>query len=142
MTKTKTKILFICSHNAARSQMAEAIANNMFGDRLAASSGGSSPTRLNPYSIAVMKEIGIDISKNRVKHLNEFTGSRFDYAVTLCSDKEEFCPFFPEAQEHLHHSVNDPAGSDKTEEGRLAAMRSMRDDILAWIRMTFIDAKA
>ncbi len=137
---TKTTILFICSHNAARSQMAEAIANKMFGDRLEASSAGSSPTDINPYSIAVMKEIGIDISKNRAKHLNEFAGKRFDYAVTLCSDDEDFCPFFPDAQEHLHHSVNEPIGSAKTEEGRLAAMRSMRDGILAWIRTTFIDA--
>jgi arsenate reductase len=137
---TKTKILFICSHNAARSQMAEAIANGKFGDILDASSAGSSPTRIDPYAIAVMKELGIDISKNRAKHLNEFTGMRFDYAVTLCSDDEDFCPFFPDAEEHLHHSVNEPEGSKKTEEGRLAAMRNMRDDILAWIRRTFIDA--
>jgi arsenate reductase len=135
----RTKILFICSHNAARSQMAEAIANGMFGDRLEASSGGSSPTKINPDAIAVMKEIGIDISKNRAKHLNEFTGMRFDYAVTLCSDHEDFCPFFPDAEEHMHHGVNEPKGSTKTDEGRLVAMRSMRDDILAWIRKTFID---
>jgi arsenate reductase len=136
---TRTKILFICTHNAARSQMAEAIANSMFGDRLEASSAGSSPTKINPYAIAVMKEIGIDISKNRAKHLNEFSGMRFDYAVTLCSDDEGFCPFFPDAQEHLHHSVNEPKGSTNTEEGRLLAMRSMREEILAWIRDTFVD---
>jgi arsenate reductase len=137
---TKTKILFICSHNAARSQMAEAIANHKFGDVLEASSAGSSPTRIDPYAIAAMKELGIDISKNRAKHLNEFTGTRFDYAVTLCSDDEDFCPFFPDAEEHLHHGVNEPKGSTRTEEGRLGAMRIMRDDILAWIRKTFIDA--
>jgi arsenate reductase (thioredoxin) len=137
---TKTKILFICSHNAARSQMAEAIANSKFGDILEASSAGSSPTRIDPYAITVMKELGIDISKNRAKHLSEFTGMRFNYAVTLCSDDEDFCPFFPDADEHLHHSVNEPVGSAKTEEGRLAAMRSMRDDILAWIRRTFVDS--
>ena len=136
---TKTSILFICSHNAARSQMAEAIANNIFGDRLEASSAGSSPTQIDPHSIAVMKELGIDISNNRAKHLNEFTGRRYDYAVTLCGDDEEFCPFFPNAKEHLHHGVNEPFGSAKTEEGRLAAMRWMRDDILTWIKMTFID---
>jgi arsenate reductase len=73
---TRTKILFICTHNAARSQMAEAIANSMFGDRLEARSAGSSPTKINPYAIAVMEEIGIDISKNRAKHLNEFAGMR------------------------------------------------------------------
>jgi arsenate reductase (thioredoxin) len=136
---TKTKILFICSHNSARSQMAEAMASNLFSDRLEASSAGSSPTAVSPYSIAVMKEMGIDISKNRAKHLNEFTGRRFDYAVTLCSDEEEFCPFFPDATEHLHHSVNAPEGAENTEKGRLDAMRSMRDDILAWIRKTFIE---
>ena len=119
--------------------MAEAMANSLFGDRLEASSAGSSPTEVNPYSIAVMKEMGIDISKNRAKHLNEFTGKRFDYAVTLCGDEEEFCPFFPDAGEHLHHGVNEPEGTDRTEEGRLGAMRYMRDDILAWIRKTFID---
>ena len=136
---TKIRILFICSHNAARSQMAEAIANSMFGDRLEASSAGSSPTKIDPYAIAVMKEIGVDISKNRAKHLNEFAGMRFDYAVTLCSDDEDFCPFFPDAEEHLHHGVNEPKGSTKTEEGRLVAMRSMRDGILAWISKTFVD---
>jgi arsenate reductase len=119
--------------------MAEAIANNIFADRLEASSAGSSPTQINPYSRAVMKELGIDISNNRAKHLNEFTGRRFDYAVTLCGDDEEFCPFFPNAKEHMHHGVNEPGGSAKTEEGRLVAMRYMRDDILTWIKMTFID---
>jgi arsenate reductase len=119
--------------------MAEAIANRLFGDRLEASSGGSSPTKIDPYAIAVMKELGIDISKNQAKHLNDFTGMRFDYAVTLCADSDDFCPFFPDATEHLHHSVNEPKGMPQTEEGRLAAMRSMRDDILAWVRKTFID---
>jgi arsenate reductase len=136
---TKIRILFICSHNAARSQMAEAIANSRFGDRLEASSAGSNPTKIDPYAIAAMKEIGINISKNRAKNLNEFTGMRFDYAVTLCSDDEDFCPFFPDAEEQLHHGVNEPKGSTRTEEGRLAAMRSMRDEILAWIRKTFIE---
>lgn len=93
----KTKILFICSHNSARLQMAEAIANKLFGDKLEASSGGSSPTNVNPYSIVMMKEMGIDILNNRPKHLNEFTGRRFDYAVTLCGDADDFCPFFPDA---------------------------------------------
>jgi protein-tyrosine-phosphatase len=86
-----------------------------------------------------MKEIDIDISKNRAKHLNAFTGKRFDYAVALCSDDEEFCPFFPDAREHLHHGVNEPKGSAKTKEGRLAAMRSMRDEILGWISKMFIE---
>ncbi len=136
---TKLKLLFVCSHNGARSQMAEALANSLFGDRLEASSAGSSPTEVSPYSIAVMKEMGIDISKNRAKHLNEFTGMLFDYAVTLCGDEEEFCPFFPDAREHLHHGVNEPEGTVRTEEGRLGAMRYMRDDILTWIKKTFID---
>lgn len=136
---TRTTILFICSHNGARSQMAEAIANKLFGDRLEASSAGSNPTKVSPYSIAVMKEMGIDISKNRAKHLNEFTGKRFDFAVTLCSDEEEFCPFFPDAAEHLHHTVNAPPDVPDTEQGRLDSMRSMRDDILAWIRKTFVE---
>ncbi len=136
---TKAKVLFICSHNSARSQMAEAIANKMFGDNIDASSAGSSPTEINPYSIAVMKEMGIDISKNRAKHLNEFTGKRFDYAVTLCGDEEDFCPFFPDATEHLHHSVNAPKGTPNNEKGHLDDMRGMRDDILAWIRKTFVE---
>lgn len=137
---TKSKILFICSHNSARSQMAEALANNLFGDSLEASSAGSSPTEINPYSIAVMKEMDIDISKNRPKHMNEFAGKRFDFAVTLCGDEEDFCPFFPDATEHLHHSVNSPKATPNTEKGRLDDMRGMRDDILAWIRKTFIEA--
>jgi len=137
---TKTRVLFICSHNAARSQMAEAIANRFLRDRVEASSGGSKPEPIKKEAIEVMRELEIDISHNRSKHLREFEGQRFDYAVTLCGDNEEFCPFFPDAREHLHHGVNDPPGIDGTWEERLGAYRRMRDDIRAWITREFGDS--
>lgn len=77
-----------------------------------ASSGGSKPGPIKKEAIEVVQELGIDVSHDRSKHLREFEGQWFDYAVTLCGDQEEFNPFFPDAREHLHHGVDDPPGID------------------------------
>ena len=113
--------------------MAEAMANELHGDRLETYSAGSAPEPINRYAIEAMKELSIDISGKSSKKMSEFEGQRFDVAVTLCSSDEEICPFFPDATEHVHHGVENPEGFDETPEGRLGAMRIIRDDIRAWI---------
>jgi arsenate reductase len=84
-----------------------------------------------------MAEIGIDISGHRPTALKELKGERFDFAVTLCKDSEDVCPFYPEADQVLHHGVNDPPGIDGSREERMAAYRHMRDDIKAYLLKTF-----
>ncbi|MHA2075050.1 MAG: arsenate reductase ArsC, partial [Candidatus Hodarchaeales archaeon] len=91
------KIIFICTHNSARSQMAEAILKENFGDRFEVVSAGTKPTRVNPFAIEVLREINIDISKAQSKHINEFIGQEFDLVVTVCDSAKENCPFFPGA---------------------------------------------
>ena len=90
----KKKVLFICTHNSARSQMAEGILRTLYGDRYEAYSAGTQPTKVNPYAIKVMSEIGIDISNHRSKSAEEFRGKEFDYVVTVCDNVKEACPFF------------------------------------------------
>ena len=136
-TSKRIRVLFICTHNAARSQMAEAIANRYYGDHVEAHSAGSQPSKVHECAIAVMKELDIDISHNRSKHLDEFEGQHFDYAITLCSDEGDICPFFPDAREHLHHGVNNPPGIEGTKEQKLAAYRIMRDEIREFIKEMF-----
>jgi len=131
-------VLFICTHNAGRSQMAEGMANHMFPDKVEAKSGGSKPSTINPLAIKVMKEIGIDISRQRSKHLDELEGQQFDVVVTMCTEDEDMCPFFPGGKEYIHHSFADPSRVTGTEEQKLQAVRVIRDDILEWIKATFI----
>jgi arsenate reductase len=134
----KRRILFICTHNSARSQIAEGIINHFHGNKYEAKSAGTKPTRVDPLAIRVMKEIGVDISSQRSKRLKEFDGQEFDFVVTLCSDAEDICPFFP-AKEHLHKGFEDPAQATGSEEDRLDRFRKIRDKIGQWIRQTFKD---
>jgi arsenate reductase (thioredoxin) len=132
----KTSILFICTHNAARSQMAEGLINRILADSHVARSAGTKPSNVHPMAIKVMAEIGIDISNQRSKHLDEYKGQDFDFVVTLCSDSEDICPFFP-GKEHIHQGFQDPAaiGGDYGE--MLVVFRRVRDEIRAWIEATF-----
>ena len=134
----RKRILFICAHNAGRSQMAEAMVNHMFDHKLEAKSGGILPSQINPLAIEVMSEMGIDISKQRSKHINELEGEKFDYVVTMCTEDEETCPFFFGGKEYMHHSFRDPSRVTGTEEEKLHKVREIRDDILSWIRGTFM----
>jgi len=138
MSDKKMTVLFVCIHNAARSQMAEGIANSLFKDKLAAKSAGTKPTALDPYAVKVMAEIGIDISWHKVKSLKDLKGEQFDFLVTLCKDDEDLCPFYPGAKETLHRTINDPPGIHGTEGEKMAAYRLMRDEILGFIRQQFI----
>jgi arsenate reductase len=105
---SKKKILFLCTHNAARSQMAEGFVNARYGDRYEAYSAGSEPTEVHRCAVAVMAEVGIDISAHRAKSLDVFDDASFDYIVTMCADAQENCPIFPGGTAYLHHAFADP----------------------------------
>ena len=135
----KKKVLFICTHNAARSQMAEGFIRALYDDRYEAYSVGTEPTRVDPCAITVMQDVGIDISTYRSKGLEEFDGQQFDYIVTLCADAQESCPIFIGGQTYLHHAFDDPAHVKETisETDECSRFRTVRDQLRAWIEATF-----
>lgn len=128
----KIKVLFVCVHNSARSQMAEAFVNNLAGDRFIAESAGIEPGKLNPYVVKVMSEIGIDISSNRTKDVFEFvkTGKHFSFVITVCErEAAEKCPIFPGISKRLEWSFRDPSKLSGTEDEILEQIRKIRDEI-------------
>ncbi len=126
-------VLFICTHNSARSQMAEGLVNGLYSHALTAKSAGTKPSQVHPLAIEVMAELDIDISDHRSKGLIEFKGQEFDNVVMVCSDAAETCPFFPGGKEQIHHSFNDPSGIVGTEHDKLIAFRKSRNEINKWI---------
>jgi arsenate reductase len=134
---SKKTILFICTHNSSRSQMAEGYVNTFLAGTYTARSAGTKPSVVNPHAILVMKEIGADISNSRSKNLSEFKGEEFDYVVTVCSDAEDICPFFP-GKEHIHQSFKDPS-STGSEDEVISSFRKSRDEIIRWIKKEFED---
>ena len=136
---TKKKILFICTANTCRSQMAEGIANHFFGDIVSAKSGGTQPSSVNPIAVKVMAEIGIEISKNKSKHINQFIEDKFDLTVSLCGDPDqESCPVFPgKAEKRLHWTFPDPASAEDSQEVILSEFRKVRDKIKEKIKEIF-----
>lgn len=141
----KKSVLFICTHNSARSQMAEGILRFMYGDKYDVASAGTIASSVNPFAIEVMKEIGIDISNHRSKSIEEFRGKTFDYVITVCDRANETCPFFP-GKVHIHRNFEDPALVTGTDAEKLKVFRSVRDEIKVWIEENFgngmIDSKA
>ena len=135
--KDKKRVLFICTHNSARSQMAEGLMNARYGDRFEAYSAGTEPSRVSPYAVAVMAELGMDISRRRAKHVAEFRGLSFEYVITICDSAKETCPFFPSAKQYLHKGFDDPSGFTGTEAEKLAGFRRIRDEIRAWLEERF-----
>lgn len=125
----KRRVLFLCTGNSARSQMAEGLLRHLGGDRFEAASAGTNPVGLNPLAVTAMKEIGIDISGHRSKHLEMYRSERFDHVVTVCDRAKESCPIFPGISAMLHWSFEDPAAAQGSEEERLAAFRDVRDQI-------------
>lgn len=128
----KDKILFVCIHNSARSQMAEALLKNMAGDRFEAESAGLEPGQLNHLAVTVLKEMGIDISRNRTKKVDDLLqkGTAFDYVITVCDESNaERCPFFPGKTKRLHWSFEDPSGYTGTYEEKLEKTRKVREAI-------------
>ncbi len=131
---SKPKILVVCTGNSARSQMAEGLFRHHLGDRYEVHSAGTKPTHVRPEAIAVMGEIGIDISGHRSKSINEFMGQEFRYVITVCDNANESCPVFPGKTERIHWSLEDPAATQGTEEERKAAFRRIRGQIDARIK--------
>jgi len=133
----KKKVLFICTHNSARSQMAEGYMKARCGDRYEVFSGGTEVTRVHPMAIAVMEEIGIDISQYRSKLVDEFYGLGIETVVTVCDAANKVCPFFPGAKEVIHQSFPDPSAFTGTDEEIRAKFRQVRDEIIQWIDKFF-----
>ena len=125
----KKRILFLCTHNSARSQMAEGLLRHLAGDRFEAMSAGTEATHVRPLAVRAMEEIGIDISGQESKTLARYLHEAFDYVITVCDDANEACPFFPGAAKRLHWSVEDPSKAEGLEEERLSVFRSVRDRI-------------
>ncbi|HEX3111201.1 MAG TPA: arsenate reductase ArsC [Thermoanaerobaculia bacterium] len=131
----KKGVLFLCTHNSARSQMAEGLLRKMAGDRFDVFSAGTEATRVHPLAISAMREIGIDITDHRSKTLDELTGQHFNYVITVCDRANESCPIFPGTTERLHWSFDDPSAATGSDEERLRAFRNVRDGIEERLRM-------
>jgi arsenate reductase (thioredoxin) len=132
----KQRVLFVCIHNSARSQMAEAWLNHLYGDRFEAMSAGLEPGTLNQYAVRVMAEAGIDITGAPTKSVFDIynAGKLFNYVVTVC-DKEaaERCPIFPDVSERIHWSFADPSKASGSDQDKMAQVRAVRDQIRAQI---------
>lgn len=131
----KPRVLFLCAHNSARSQMAEAFLRQYAGDRFEVYSAGFEPAPIRPQVIQVMAEVGVDMSQHYAKGLDQFLGKEhFGYLITVCSDAEDKCPIFPGVSVRLHWPFPDPEGFTGTEEEKLVQFRQLRDQIAARIR--------
>jgi arsenate reductase len=133
------RVLFLCVHNSARSQMAEGMLRAWAGERYEAASAGTETSEVRPLAIRAMAEIGIDISGHSSKVVTEFQDQWFDDAVTVCDDAKEACPYFPTAHRQVHWSFDDPAGATGTEDEQLAVFRRVRDEIASSIRAEYLD---
>ena len=134
---SKKKVLFICVHNSARSQMAEALLKYLAGDRFEVESAGLEPGKLNPLAVEVMREINIDISQNKTKSVFDFykQGKQYDYVVTVCDESQSgACPVFPGKGERLHWGFDDPSSFTGSEGEKLVKTRDVRNKIEARIK--------
>ena len=127
----KESVLFICTHNSARSQMAEGLLRHLAGDRFEVESAGTEKTHVRPLAIEAMKELGIDISSQTSKTIASLGDRQFDWAITVCDNANEACPVFPGGTKRLHWSFDDPSAATGSDEERLAAFRRVRDEIRA-----------
>jgi len=155
---SKTTVLFLCTHNSARSQIAEGLLRHLYGDRYEVFSAGATPTRVNPLAIQALAEIGIDISKQRSKSIEEFRDKPMDLVVSVCKSSAKIvCPFCSspiigdrptiinetpsDAKRYLDHPFDDPSEVEGTDEEKLATFRHTRDEIKKWIIEYFSDVK-
>lgn len=130
----KKRVLILCTGNSARSQLAEGLLRHDAGDAFEVESAGTKPGTVRPEALAAMREVGIDISGHRSKHVNEFDGQRFDYVITVCDNAKESCPVFMGAVKRLHHSFDDPPPpSMGTDEERMEIFRRVRDELRTYL---------
>ena len=127
--RPKERVLILCTGNSARSQMAEGLLRHEAGERFDVFSAGTRPSKVRQEAIAIMRELGIDISGHRSKSVDEFVGQPFDYVITVCDNAKESCPVFPGKVTRIHWSFEDPAAVDGSEDERKAAFRRVRDQI-------------
>ena len=136
----KKRVLFLCTGNSCRSQMAEGFLRHIAGDKFEVYSAGVKPTQINSLAIKVMAEAGVDISKHRSKSAMEFIGESLDYVITVCDNAKQTCPVFPEKYEKVHWDLEDPAVAQGTKEEKLNVFRKTRDEIkerlLSFLKMT------
>jgi arsenate reductase len=137
----KKTVLFICTHNSARSQMAEGLLRNFYGDSFVVLSAGTNPSEVHPYAIKAMMEIGIDISNQRSKSAEDFIDRDIDYVVTVCDNAREVCPFFPGGKEYIHKNFDDPGSASGAEDEVMNVFRRVRDEIKDWIKEAFRNKK-
>jgi len=131
----KRRVLFVCTHNSARSQMAEALLRFHAGDRFEGFSAGTEVSAVRPEAITVMAELGIDISSQASKSVDRFLGQPFEWVITICDHAWQTCPVFPGAENDGHWSFDDPAEAGGTDAERLAVFRRVRDEINARVKM-------
>ncbi len=125
----RQRVLFLCTHNSARSQMAEGLLRHLAGDRFEVASAGTEATQVRPLAIKAMAELGIDISGQESKTLDRYLGDPFEYVITVCDQAAEACPVFPGARQRLHWSLPDPSKATGTEDEQFAVYRQVRDTI-------------
>ena len=130
----KKRVLVLCTGNSARSQMAEGLLRHDLGDPYEVFSAGTNPKPVRPEAIAVMRELGIDISSQQSKHVDQFIGQHFDYVLTVCDSAKESCPIFPGKAVTIHHNFEDPANFQGSEEERFALFRRVRDEMRQYLR--------
>ncbi len=134
---SRKKVLFICTHNSARSQIAEGLARNMFPE-YEIYSAGTEATQVNPFAIRAMKELGIDISTHESKTFERFIDKEIDLVVTVCDSAKEACPYFPYAKKRVHAGFEDPSSVEGNEDEKLAAFRRTRDLIKEWLEQNLV----
>ena len=125
----KTSVLFVCTHNSARSQMAEGLLNHLYGDRYEAFSAGTEQTRVHPLAIEAMKRIGLNISGHESKIMDRFGEKHFDIVVSVCDLARATCPFVPAMKKRLHWSLEDPSSATGNREQQLVVFEKVRDDL-------------
>jgi arsenate reductase len=130
----KKRVLFLCTGNSCRSQMAEGLLRELAGNEFDAASAGTNPIRINPMAVRVMAEAAIDITGQSSKSVDEMKGQQFDYVITVCDRAREACPVFPHDAKKLHWSFEDPAEATGTEGERLSVFRRVRDEIAERVR--------
>ena len=126
---TPIRVLFVCTGNSARSQIAEALLRRQGGPAFDVASAGTVPKGVNPLTVRILAEVGIDISDARSKSVSEFLGHEFDYVITVCDQARESCPVFPGARESIHWGFDDPAAAEGSEAERLAVFRRVLNEI-------------
>ena len=138
----RLRVLFLCTHNSARSQMAEGLLRHLAGDRFEAFSAGTEATSVRSEAVAAIAELGADISEQKSKTLERYVSQPFDFVVTVCDDANETCPVFPGAKNRLHWSLPDPSKANGGEKERLAAFRGVRDEVRGRLEAEVLPAEA